>query len=74
MLILEANFDQHDDRLAHIEEAIFNVAQNGEETLFEKMGKKIKQHEIYMKTELKRQSDRAEEKYKEFEERLFSQD
>ena len=52
MLILEDNFNGHDDRLAKIEEAIFNVALNGEETLFEKMAKKIKQHEIYMKTEI----------------------
>ena len=58
MLVLEGSFNGHDDRLALIEEAIFNVAVNGEETLFEKMAKKIKQHEIYMKTEIKRNSDR----------------
>ena len=52
MLILEENFNGHDDRLAMLEEAIFNVAMNGEETLFEKMAKKIKQHEIYVKTEV----------------------
>jgi len=52
MLILEENFNGHDDRLAKLEEAIFNVAMNGEETLFEKMAKKIKQHEIYVKTEV----------------------
>ena len=54
MLVLEQNFNGHDDRLAKIEEAIFNVTVHGDETLFEKMAKKIKQHEIYMKTEIKR--------------------
>ena len=53
MLVLEDNFNGHDDRLAKIEEAIFNVSVNGEETLFEKMAKKIKANEIYMKTEIK---------------------
>ena len=53
MLIMEENFNGHDDRLAKIEEAIFNIAKNGEETLFEKMAKKIKQHEIYMKQQIK---------------------
>lgn len=53
MLVLEQNFNGQDDRLAKLEEAIFNIAINDEETLFEKMAKKIKQHEIYMKTEIK---------------------
>ena len=52
MLILEENFNGHDDRLAKLEEAIFNVAINGEETLFEKMAKKIKQHEVFVRTEI----------------------
>lgn len=42
MLVLEENFNGHDDRLAKIEEAIFNVAVNGEDTLFDKMARKIK--------------------------------
>jgi len=54
MIILEDNFNGHDDRMAKLEEAIFNVALNGEETLFEKMAKKIKQNEIYMKTEIEK--------------------
>ena len=37
MLRLEQNWNGHDDRLAKIEEAIFNVAVGGEETLFDKM-------------------------------------
>ena len=37
MMILEQNWNGHDDRLAKIEEAIFNVAVGGEETLFDKM-------------------------------------
>lgn len=49
MLIIEGNFNGHDDRLAQLEQAIFNVALNGEETLFEKMAKKIKSHEVFMK-------------------------
>ena len=53
MIIMEDNFNGHDDRLARIEEAIFNVAMNGEETLFEKMAKKIKNHEIFLKTQIK---------------------
>ena len=73
MLIIEENFNGHDDRLAKIEEAIFNVAKNGEETLFEKMAKKIKQHEIFMKQELKNISDRQNEKYKEIDGVLFEQ-
>ena len=74
MLILEGNFNVHDDRLAKLEEAIFNVAVNQEETLFEKMAKKIKQHEIYMKTELKNIKDRQEEKYTEINGILFNAD
>ena len=38
---------------------------NGEETLFEKMAKKIKSNEIVMKTEIKKISDRLEERAKE---------
>ena len=38
------------------------------------MAKKIKQHEVYMKTEIKRIEIRQEEKYKEFEDRLFNSD
>ena len=71
MLILEDNFNGHDDRLAKLEEAIFNVALNGEETLFEKMAKKIKQHEIYMKTEIENVKNRQEEKYREIDQILF---
>ena len=37
MMILEQNWNGHDNRLAKIEEAIFNVAVGGEETLFDKM-------------------------------------
>ena len=37
MIILEQNWNGHDNRLARIEEAIFNVAVSGEETLFDKM-------------------------------------
>ena len=37
MIMLEKNWNGHDDRLAKIEEAIFNVAVGGEETLFDKM-------------------------------------
>lgn len=74
MLILEGNFNVHDDRLAKLEEAIFNVAVNQEETLFEKMAKKIKQNEIYMKTELKNIKDRQEEKYTEINGILFNAD
>ena len=54
MIVMENNFNGHDDRLAKLEEAIFNVALNGEDTLFEKMARKIKQHEIYMKTEIQK--------------------
>ena len=74
MLILEGNFNVHDDRLAKLEEAMFNVAVNQEETLFEKMAKKIKQNEIYMKTELKNIKDRQEEKYTEISGILFNAD
>ena len=38
------------------------------------MAKKIKTHEIYMKTEIKKIEVRQEEKYKEFEDRLFEYD
>ena len=38
------------------------------------MAKKIKTHEIYMKTEIKKVEVRQEEKYKEFEDRLFEYD
>ena len=58
ILVMKSNFNGHDDRLASLEEAIFNIAVNGEETLFEKMAKKIKQHEIVMKTEIKAIQDR----------------
>lgn len=71
MIILEDNFNGHDDRLAKLEEAIFNVALNGEETLFEKMAKKIKQHEIYMKTEIENVKNRQEDKYREIDQILF---
>ena len=54
MILLEDNFNGHDDRLAKLEEAIFNVALNAEETLFEKMAKKIKENEILLKTEMER--------------------
>lgn len=73
MLILEENFNGHDDRLAKVEEAIFNVAVNGEETLFEKMAKKIKQHEVFMKTEIKAITDRQDEKYRDIDAILFEQ-
>jgi len=73
MLVLEDHFNGHDDRLAKLEEAIFNVAVNGEETLFEKMAKKIKQHEIYMKTEIERIRNRQEERYRDFDGVLFEQ-
>ena len=71
MIILEDNFNGHDDRLAKLEEAIFNVALNGEDTLFEKMARKIKQHEIYMKTEIEKVANRQEEKYRDFDAVLF---
>lgn len=71
MLVLEDNFNAHDDRLAKLEEAMFNVSVNKEETLFEKMAKKIKANEIYMRTEVRRIQDRQEEKYREFEGVLF---
>ena len=71
MLVLEENFNGHDDRLAKLEEAIFNVAVNGEETLFEKMAKTIKRHEIYMKTEITAIKDRQDEKYREIDGILF---
>ena len=58
MLILEENFNGLDDRLARLEEAIFNVAVNGEETLFEKMAKKIKAHVSWTKTEIKAIQDK----------------
>ena len=73
MLILEENFNGHDDRLARVEEAIFNVAVNGEETLFEKMAKKIKQHEVFMKTEIKGIKDRQDEKYRDIDAILFEE-
>ena len=73
MILLEDNFNGHDDRLAKLEEAIFNVALNAEETLFEKMAKKIKENEILLKTEMERIQNRQEEKYIEFEETLFEQ-
>ena len=38
------------------------------------MAKKIKTHEIYMKTEINKVEVRQEEKYKEFEDRLFEYD
>ena len=41
-----------------MEEAIFNVAVNGEETLFEKMAKKIKAHVGWTKSEIKAMQDR----------------
>ena len=53
MLILEGNVGGLQDRLARLEEAIFNVAVNGEETLFEKMAKKIKAHVMWTKSEIK---------------------
>ena len=71
MLILEENFNGHDDRLAKLEEAIFNVAANAEETLFEKMAKKIKQHEIFLKTEQEAQNNRQEAKFRETDAILF---
>ena len=71
MIIIEDNFNGHDDRLAKLEEALFNQAVNGEDTLFEKMAKKIKQHEIYMKTEIENVRNRQEEKYREIDGILF---
>lgn len=71
MIIMEDNWNGHDDRLAKLEEAIFNVALNDEETLFEKMAKKIKTNEIYMKTEMERIQNRQEERYKGFDDVLF---
>ena len=53
MIIMEENFNGHDDRLAKLEEAIFNVAYNGEDTLFDKMARRIKHHEIYLKTKIR---------------------
>ena len=38
------------------------------------MAKKIKTHEIYMKDQIKMVEVRQEEKYKEFEDRLFEYD
>ena len=63
MLVLEENFNGHDNRLAKIEEAIFNVAVNGEDTLFDKMARKIKSHGLYMQTEIMKISDLQEQKY-----------
>lgn len=71
MIVIEDNFNGHDDRLAKIEEALFNKALNGEETLFEKMAKKIKQNEILMKTEMERIHNRQEERYSDFDATLF---
>lgn len=73
MLIIEENFNGHDDRLAKLEQAIFNVALNGEETLFEKMAKKIKNHETFVKQQIKSICDRQEEKYTEIDGILFEQ-
>lgn len=64
MLIIEDNFNGHDDRLAKLEEAIFNTTLNGEESLFEKMAKKIKTHELYMKTTLERISQKGDERFR----------
>ena len=51
---MEQNWNGHDDRLAKIEEAIFNVAVGGEETIFDKQAKRIKAHEIFMKKEIEK--------------------
>ena len=72
MLILEANFGGHDDRLAKLEEALFNTSVNNEETLFEKMAKKIKQNEIHMKTTIKEIRDEQREKYTDIDGILFT--
>ena len=34
MIVLEQNFNGHDDRLAKLEEAIFNISSNPEEKTF----------------------------------------
>lgn len=41
MITIEKNFDQFHNRLGKIEEAVFNKSLNGEDTLFDKLKKKI---------------------------------
>ena len=38
--------------MADLEEAIFNTVMNDGETILEKQARKIKENEVYMKTEL----------------------
>lgn len=52
MVFLQDNFKGHDDRMADLEEAIFNTVMNDGETILEKQARKIKENEVYMKTEL----------------------
>ena len=52
MVLLQDNFRGHDNRLGDLEEAIFNTVMNEGETILDKQARKIKDNEIFMKTEL----------------------
>lgn len=48
MLILEEGHNLQEDRLEKLEEAVFNIAKHGKETLFQKMARRIKENESKM--------------------------
>ena len=41
MITIEKHYDQFHNRLGKIEEAVFNKALNGEDTIFDKLAKRI---------------------------------
>ena len=71
MIILESNYNTQIERINNLEEAVFNISAHGEETLFEKMAKKIKKNEIYMKKKIKEIRDEQEHKYNDIDSQLF---
>jgi hypothetical protein len=72
MIILETNYNNQVDRINNLEEAVFNITAYGEETLFEKMAKKIKKNEIYMKRKIESIKADQEKKYAEMDGKLFT--
>ena len=50
MLILEDGHNMQEERIEKLEEAVFNIAKHGKETLFQKMARRIKDNESKMAT------------------------
>ena len=71
MICIEKHFDQFHNRLGKIEEAVFNKALNGEDTIFDKLKKRIQQNEAFMKIELENVKNWRENKYRELDAVVF---